>query len=67
MAPLHAAANASKSPAVIDALLDSGADPNARTEHDNAPLHLAADDHDSPSVIAALLDAGADIEARGYH
>ena len=56
------AALLSESPAVVAALLDAGANPNAWNEGGSTPLHLAA--HQPLAVIAALLDAGADLQAR---
>jgi len=47
----------------VAALLDAGADPNARDKDGNTPLHRAAQGG-SPETVAALLDAGADLEAR---
>lgn len=52
--------------AIVVALIQSGADPNASCEgwHTETPLHWAAS-CDDIEVLDALLDAGADIEARG--
>ena len=52
--------------ATIAALVDAGADVNARFvgAHSETPLHWAASSNDV-AAIDALLDAGADIEATG--
>ena len=52
----------SGSPAVIVALLDAEANPNARTEGGSTPLHLAA--RQRLAVIVALLEAGVDPTVR---
>jgi uncharacterized protein len=53
-------------PATVAALVEAGADVNARFmgAHNETPLHWAASSNDV-AVIDALLDAGADIEAPG--
>lgn len=53
-------------PATVAALVEAGADVNARFEgaHQETPLHWAAS-CDDVAVLDALLDAGADIEAPG--
>ena len=53
-------------PATIAALVEAGADVDARFigSHNETPLHWAASSNDV-AVIDALLDAGADIEAPG--
>jgi hypothetical protein len=53
-------------PAVVAALVQAGADVNARFvgSHVETPLHWAASGNDV-AVIDALVDAGADIEASG--
>jgi ankyrin repeat protein len=52
--------------AIVHALVDAGADVNARFTgpHTETPLHWAASS-DDVEVLDALLDAGADIEAPG--
>ena len=60
--PLHAAA-AGKHRALVDLLLGSGADVNARQEGGWTALHAAAQDGDTP-MIASLLAHGADANAR---
>ena len=61
--PLHEAAGGD-SPEVVQALLDAGADPNARGAKDGwAPLHVAADS-ETLEVIKVLVDGGADLNAR---
>lgn len=60
---LHDAAKA-KDIALVQALIDAGADPNERSAYD-APLHVAAR-FGPPELVIALLDAGADIELKGY-
>ena len=57
---MHRAAQYGRNPAVIEVLLDAGADPNARTKYGSTPLHRAAQHTENPAVIQALLDAGAD-------
>ena len=57
------AASYNENAAVVQALLDAGADLEARTEYGVTPLMLAASNNES-SVVQALLDAGADLEAR---
>ena len=65
LTPLHLAAGNNENPAVIIALLDAGADLNARTEYGGStPLHLAAALNNNPAVITALLDAGTDLNVR---
>ena len=53
-------------PATVGALVEAGADVNARFHgpHAETPLHWAASS-DDVAVLDALLDAGADIEADG--
>ena len=63
--PLHRAATYSKYPGVIRALVDAGADLEARNGKTMAtPLHEAAEHSKYPGVTKALIDAGADLEAR---
>ncbi len=62
--PLYAAAAFSKTPVVVKALLDAGANPNARNVHGVTPLHAAAVLSKNPSVVAVLVKAGAKVNAR---
>ena len=60
--PIHAAA-ARRAAGLIQALIDKGADPNAKQHLGYTPLHSAAQNGDSAS-IDVLLSAGADRSLR---
>ena len=62
--PLHRAARHNENPAVVEALLATGADPMARERFKETPLHEAAEHNENPMIIQALLEAGADPDAR---
>lgn len=56
--PLHLAGSFSSDPAVIRALIDAGARPDARNNDDDTALCVAVERNENPSVIQALLDGG---------
>ena len=66
--PLHLAALFSGRPAVIAALLQGGADANAKLDAEAAqgatPLHVAAQMNSNPAVLEALLKGGAEPNAK---
>ena len=65
--PLHLAAVYSDDPAVVQAMLDAGADPNVRDRWLETPLHWAVQYNRAPvGVLNALLDAGADASAINF-
>ena len=64
MAALHLATMANSESGVIDALLSSGADVEAKDARGRMPLHLAAMSTSEAAVVTALVAAGADVEAR---
>ena len=70
LTPLHDAARYHVNEAVVEALIEGGADVGARTdtgraeEGDYTPLHFAAEFNENVSVTQALIDAGADVNAR---
>ena len=57
---LHWAALSHGDPAVIDALVENGADPNAQDGRKHTPLHFASMANDNPAVVRALLANGAE-------
>ena len=64
---LHFAARSNTNPAVLQSLLDAGADVEALDDGGDTPLHWAVAGNTNPAVIKVLLAAGADVEARnGY-
>lgn len=63
---MHLAANKSTSPKIIEALLEAGADLNARNYLGETALIMAVNTNPETRVISALLKAGADINARDY-
>ena len=62
--PLHFAAMTNENLAVLQALLDAGANPDAKGSNDRTPLHEAVTFNEHPAGIQALLDAGANPDAK---
>ncbi|OQA06172.1 MAG: Phosphocholine transferase AnkX [bacterium ADurb.Bin374] len=62
--PLHFAAQ-SGNVSIVRALLNAGADVNARNPQDITPLHLAAWDGNA-DIVSLLLEHGADIDRRNH-
>ena len=60
---LHLAA-ARHDPAAITALIEAGADPDARDKDDQTPLHRAVMSNCDPATAACLIKFGADPDAR---
>ena len=54
----------SKDPKVIEALIEAGADPNARGRWDVTPLHWAVSHNKNPGVAKVLINAGVDLDAQ---
>ncbi len=63
--PLHRAIR-SGNVTVARALLDRGADPDARRIYEETPLHVAASQGET-AIVEALLAAGAEIDALDHH
>ncbi|MYK06653.1 MAG: hypothetical protein F4040_02825, partial [Synechococcus sp. SB0670_bin_20] len=54
LTPLHAAAETSETPAVVQALLDAGADLNARDKDGKTPLDQAKQHNQTLTVLQVL-------------
>ena len=52
---------------MIRALVDAGADVDAKNDYGDTPLHLAASGNENLAMIQALVDAGADVHAKNNH
>ena len=62
--PLHCAAFGNPNPRVVEALIDGGANPNARTTTGWTPLHAAVYANPNTDVAEALLKGGADVNSQ---
>ena len=63
--PLMIAAINSNDPAIIEVLIEGGADPNLDDDFTGrAPLHLAALENNNLAITKALVDGGADVNQK---
>ncbi len=60
--PLHVALKMAAGAEIVRALLDGGADPDARDARDDTPLHVAARTAGSAAAIGVLLERGAMVD-----
>lgn len=63
---LHLAANCTKNPSIIDALLDAGADIEAKNYLGETALIMAVNTNDETKITTELIKKGADINAKDY-
>lgn len=68
---LHIASGNEKLHELINKLIESGADPNARDNHGNTPLHEAVQQwiltlFENSQAICALVNAGSNIDGENY-
>ena len=62
---MHWAARDSENPDVVELLIDSGANINAKNPYNGmTPLHWAARGNENPGVLELLIDSGANINAK---
>ena len=61
--PLHSAARFNPDSRILVALLDGGADVNAKDSAGDTPLHWAAAENSNVQVVRELISAGADVNA----
>ena len=64
--PLHRAAKNTEKPEVIEILINTGADKEARDSDKRTPLHWAVR-YNNPTAIKVLIEVGADPDARDKH
>ena len=63
MTPLHLAAWFKSSASVVQALIDAGANVNARDSNQDSPLHVAT--RSNPAIVPVLVKANAELNVLG--
>jgi hypothetical protein len=63
--PLMYAVLSSTEPAIVELLLEAGANVNARDNETWTPLMLAAHNNPNPEIVRILIEAGAELEPEG--
>ena len=64
---LFCALESRKDPGLVQKMVDSGADVNAKNKMDSIPLHEAVLFGPDPEIIWILLEAGADVNQMDGH